>query len=1485
MADMTFPDPGTARDEPVRLASNRLNEVLNRLEIGNELDWEPMRIVPPDPWTGHIPTAFWLTKVLKPRTFVELGTHSGNSYFAFCQAMAAFAPAARAYAVDTWQGDDQAGIYDESVFQEVHNFNIQHFRQFSTLLRTTFDDARSYFPDGEVDLLHIDGLHTYEAVRHDFETWESALSKRSVVLFHDTNVRERNFGVWRFWRELSARFPSFEFDHSNGLGIIAVGTEQPAALRALVAIAGDADAASIFRGRVAARGEAFQRQIAIQNLQTQLDNANAYAENLIGQIKTQADLAASLHGTLAWNESLRNVQREVIAAKDAMIANLGHVAAASSAALAARDELLRRRDAAAEQLILDVRKQTFLVGEERRLRAEMQAGYEAAIQGLNAYHERLNQEIAEARRQGNVQAHAAAQHVVQFFGSSISWKVTRPLRAVSRLVFGRRVMPPLPALPAPASPPVVSEEPLALPEPVAEDVTAETAQKRAMRALLTARLCAFLAGPEHLVLPRAEHPDVSIILVLHNQAELTFGCLSAIVETLGQAAFGVEIIIADNASTDATTELLGRLDGAVIQRHTANLHFLKAVNLAAKSVRGKNILLLNNDAQLLPGALASALRTLQSADNIGAVGGRIILPDGTLQEAGSIIWKDGACSGYARGEDPNGPDVMFQRDVDYCSGAFLLTRTALFAEMGGFDERFAPAYYEETDYCVRLWEAGYRVVYDPDAAIIHYEFGSSTKSGDAIRLQAAHHATFIAQHRRWLSGQFAASPANVLSARTHSHAARILVIEDRIPLASLGSGYPRANRLIHDLVAAGAQVTFFPTMNREPDTWHEVRRALDKRVEVLIKAQYEQVEPYLRARQEHFDGFVICRPHNMKFFLDAVGFERELIGKAKIFYDAEALFVTRDLQLRDAAGQPATEAERHQLIAEEVALTRLADVVLSVSPAEQEIFEDYGAGQVRLLGHGLDDEPLETDFDERDQIVFLGATAENTPNTDALIWFTAEILPRLRRALERPDFRLTTIGLNKVKAVTALEGVLIDAVGMVDELPPALARARLMVVPTRLGAGIPHKVHQAAMFGIPMVVTTLIATQLGWQDGQDLLVADDPADFAAACARLYQDAALWERLRAAALARARLDCAPERFAARLHEIVRDLPITHRQPERGEWPVAMPLLPIKPVEPHTSRPAADDWAMAVPFQYPAIPGTPRIGIMCHLYYPAIAAELLYYLRKLPLPAELMISTDTEDKKAEIAAALVGWEQPLTLRVLPNRGRDIAPKLVGFADMYEPFDLVLHLHSKMSDHAAFLAPWRAYLFETLLGSPETIGSILDAFNRMPDLGMIAPQHFEAVRRWLGWNGNFDAAKALSMRMGMKLLPDRALDFPAGSMFWARPAALKPLLDLKLSFDDFPAEGKQLDHTLAHVIERLYFYATERSGHTWLKIADPVLCLNTATIADIASPVALSQFAAQHGVLLTGTAPIAKLDEATPLMTRQAPGLLRRLAGRGL
>ncbi len=1441
-----------------------MHDMMPGTALGDETTWEPIRLVPPDPWTGHLSFAFWLVKALRPASFVELGTHSGNSYFAFCQAMAAAAPTGRAYAVDTWTGDEHAGRYGEDVYADVVAFNRHHFAQFSTLIRSTFDEARGYFADDSVDLLHIDGMHSYDAVRHDYEAWHSALSSRAVVLFHDINVRERDFGVWRFWAEISRQYPAFAFDHSNGLGVLGVGRDLPAAVQDLFAL--DPLAAGAFRSRIAARGEAFQRQVEIMALRERVAAAQASAARA-------HDAAQAREGALAWHAELLASQRDVIAAKQAMIAAFGNVAASRAQAIELRDRVILSRDELAAQLLQEVRHERRLAAEERQARAELQAGYaemqaryEAAIQRSNA-------------------DRAGQADIIAALTRSTSWKVTKPLRRATQLLrpgAGAPLDAALPPAPPPPAIPVAAIPVQAASEPQ-PDVTAPTELKQTVRTALRVRLAAFLCGPAPLCLPRSDTPDVSIVLVLFNQAELTFACLEAIVQTLAGVRFSAEVVIADNASTDATAALLAKLEGAVVLRNAVNLHFLRAANLAARQARGRTLLLLNNDAQLLPGSLASALQTLQSDASIGAVGGRIILHDGTLQEAGSIVWQDGACSGYARGENPASPGAMVQRDVDYCSGAFLLTRMEHWRSLGGFDEAFAPAYYEETDYCVRLWQRGLRVVYDPDAAVLHYEFGSSTATGEALRLQAANRALFQARHADWLAGQFPPSPANVLAARSgRSGRPRILVLDDRVPKPELGAGYPRANLLLHELVEAGADVTLFP-MNRHAEDWPGVRRVLDKRIELLIHADRTELQPYLLARQGHFDAILVCRPPNMRSFLDAVGPERAMLAGAKIIYDAEALFAGRELLRRAMDGNPVSDLERHEIVADEVVLTRLADTVISVSPPEQATLEDYGARDVRLLGYAVADMPVGTSWSERKDVAFLGAIPyDNTPNADAVRWFAQDILPPLREELGDPALRLTLVGQVDAKSVLALDEGQVHRTGVAPDVAAALAGTRVFVVPTRFAAGIPLKALQAAALGLPMVVTGLIASQLGWRDGVEVLVADDASAFAQAVARLYRDRPLWERLRQSALDRARQDASPQRFRKTVREIVERVPIVHR---RAEQAPPLPRPPPFSVEPNTSRPAQADWAAAVPFGFPPDAAMPQVGVICHLYHPHIAAELRFYLQNIP-QADLFLSTDTEPKAAQLRTAFAGFDRgEVTIRVLPNRGRDIAPKLVGFADMHARYGLVLHLHSKTSAHAGFLEPWRSYLFETLLGSPQIVRSVADAFARLPDLGMVAAQHYEGVRRWLGWNGNFEAAASLAGRMGLPLSNRRALDFPSGSMFWARPAALQPLLGLALRFEDFPEEGAQLDHTPAHAIERLFFYACEQSGHTWFKVASPVLMHEDTTVTELATPAALSQFVAERGVMLTGPGPIATCEQPAPMQTRVAPGLAQRLAARPL
>lgn len=254
---------------------------------------------------------------------------------------------------------------------------------------------------------------------------------------------------------------------------------------------------------------------------------------------------------------------------------------------------------------------------------------------------------------------------------------------------------------------------------------------------------------------------------------------------------------------------------------------------------------------------------------------------------------------------------------------------------------------------------------------------------------------------------------------------------------------------------------------------------------------------------------------------------------------------------------------------------------------------------------------------------------------------------------------------------------------------------------------------------------------------------------------------------------------------------------------------------------------DDFSLAVPFRFAAGPATtPSLAVICHLFYPEMLEEFKRYLSNIPFSFDLFVTTDSEKKKNEIAQGLALWDKgAVDIRIVPNRGRDIAPKLIACRDVYERYEFFLHIHSKKSLHAQALAVWRSYLLETLLGSEEIVGSIFQAFNSDPQLGMIGPQHHPMIREFIGWGWGFEEAFQVSKRMGLRISINGKLDFPTGAMFWGRCAALRPLLELNLTSDDFPPEAGQLDRTLAHTIERLFYFSCEQAGYRWIKVANPI------------------------------------------------------------
>ena len=297
-------------------------QMMATLDVSDEYFWAPERLVPFEHWVGHIPFAFWLVKVLRPRQLVELGTHRGNSYCAMCQSLAAFGIDARAHAVDTWQGDVHMA-FESGLLDELRAHHDPRYAAFSDLMQMSFDEARSAFLDGSIDLLHIDGTHTYDAVRHDLETWLPKMSDRGVILFHDTIVRDSGFGVWRLWDELILRYPSFSFHHSFGLGVLGVGSQFPSALQALFARSQEPEAATI-RRLFSTRGDALVDHLCRQMAETAATVASVEAERREAALNARwsgqnKSLTTRLQREIALNSRLSAELRVVKATRPAIV--------------------------------------------------------------------------------------------------------------------------------------------------------------------------------------------------------------------------------------------------------------------------------------------------------------------------------------------------------------------------------------------------------------------------------------------------------------------------------------------------------------------------------------------------------------------------------------------------------------------------------------------------------------------------------------------------------------------------------------------------------------------------------------------------------------------------------------------------------------------------------------------------------------------------------------------------------------------------------------------------------------------------------------------------------------------------------------------------------------------------------------------------------------------------------------------------------------
>jgi GT2 family glycosyltransferase len=667
-----------------------------------------------------------------------------------------------------------------------------------------------------------------------------------------------------------------------------------------------------------------------------------------------------------------------------------------------------------------------------------------------------------------------------------------------------------------------------------EEKILETAQdktelsEKSLDTFMRYKLLHFLSQPGvSLSFPKFEEPIVSIITLTFNKAEFTYQYLESI---LAHTDISYELILVDNGSQDETNSLFDRLENVTVIKNKENLGFIKGCNQGASKARGKYLLFLNNDIIVTPGWLSKLVKTIENYPKCGAVGCKLIWPNGKLQEAGSIIWNDGSALGYGREGNPMHPEYSYLREVDYCSGACLLVRKDIFQQLGLFDERYGPAYYEDSDLCLGIWGLGYKVVFQPDVVVFHHEFTSSSFD-KATALMAANQSKLVAKWKDTLKNKLDSSPNNVLFARDLRPGNRILVIDDRVPTPYQGAGYPRADRMLKFLGDLAYKVTFFPLDNTTP--WQPFTHRLQQ---LGIEVFYGDNLDFIRFAQDragYYDLVLVSRPHNMEMVVDAI---KRSFPNAVLLYDAEAMFSIREILKAKAKGIKLKDEDSERMINNEINLMKRADMVITISENERRmIVEREKLDNIAVWGHPIDVRNPKNDFHERKDILFVGGFfALESPNEDAVLYFAKEVFPKIQKEL---SCRLFIVGINPPDSVKKLSSSSVIVTGFVPDLREYYEKCRAFVVPHRYSAGIPWKLQEAMSYGIPSVVSELTASQLDLTDGNEVLIAKNAEELAQKIITVYQDEKLWHQIQQNTLEYIKDTCNPEILKTTLNKII------------------------------------------------------------------------------------------------------------------------------------------------------------------------------------------------------------------------------------------------------------------------------------------------------------------------------------------------------------
>ena len=602
--------------------------------------------------------------------------------------------------------------------------------------------------------------------------------------------------------------------------------------------------------------------------------------------------------------------------------------------------------------------------------------------------------------------------------------------------------------------------------------------------------------------PKCDKPLVSIIIPVYNQFFYTYNCLKAVLENTDMEKTPYEVIIGDDVSSDETKDIQKMIGGLIVARNEKNTGFLLNCNQAAAKAKGKYVYFLNNDTNVQKGYMDALIGYIESHQDVGAVGSKLVYGNGQLQEAGGILWKDGSAWNYGNCQNREEPPFNYVKDVDYISGASLLVRKDLFDQLGGFDKRYVPAYCEDSDLCFAIrYQLGYRVVYIPTSVVVHFEGISNGKdvSSGLKQYQVVNNGKFVKKWKKELERHYP-NGENVFHARDLTgNKKTILVVDHYVPQFDKDAGSRTVFGYLKLMVQLGYNVKFIGDNFFRSEPYTRVLQEMG--IEVLYgNKMFMNWKSWLKENEPYIDYVLLNRPHISIKYID---FMKENMH-AKILYYGHDLHMLRLEREKELTGNENLQADIDRFRKIEETLFEKADYSYYPSQVEVDYLKTrYPGKNFGLLQSFMFENGPFVDHKKRKDLMFVGGFG-HTPNVDAVLMFAREVFPLVKEAI--PDIKWHVVGSNATDEVKALNCSSIIVHGFVsdEELAKLYNETALVVAPLRYGAGIKGKIVEAMDHCVPVVTTTCGAEGIDEAD-KALAIEDDPKKMAELIVSIYQD--------------------------------------------------------------------------------------------------------------------------------------------------------------------------------------------------------------------------------------------------------------------------------------------------------------------------------------------------------------------------------------------